>query len=162
MTDNDIIHPILPADSQWVKAWICEHWGDEIIVVHGMVYHPHQYPGYYARMDDGVVGLITYRMENNVCEILTLDSLLPGQGIGTGLLNAVRNTARGAGCKRIWLITTNDNLQAISFYQHRGFEQAAVHTGAVERARKIKPSIPIYGKNGIPIQDEIEFEEILL
>lgn len=162
MTENDIIHSIQPSDSQWVKAWISEHWGDDIIVVHGTVYHPHQYPGYYARKDHRVVGLITYRIENDACEILTLDSLLPGQGIGTCLLYAVRDAARSAACKRLWLITTNDNLQAISFYQHRGFNLVAVHAGAVDQARKIKPGIPLYGENGIRIQDEIEFEEILL
>ena len=63
--------------------------------------------------------------------------------------------------RRAWLITTNDNLDAIRFYQRRGFTIATVHAGAIEQSRTIKPSIPLVGSYGIPIRDEIEFEMLL-
>ncbi|MFP3471139.1 GNAT family N-acetyltransferase, partial [Micrococcus sp. SIMBA_144] len=64
-----------------------------------------------------------------------------------------------SGCSRITLITTNDNLAALKFYQKRGFVMTAIHRNAVEKARKIKPEIPLIGNDGIPIRDEIQLEK---
>jgi ribosomal protein S18 acetylase RimI-like enzyme len=66
-----------------------------------------------------------------------------------------------AGCSRLWLITTNDNLIALKFYQKRGFQLIAVHPDALAESRKIKPSIPQFGMHGIPLRDEIELHMIL-
>ena len=66
--------------------------------------------------------------------------------------------AKKAGCSRIWLITTNDNLHALGFYQRRGFVIKAVHPNALDRSRELKPSIPLISENGIPLRDEIELE----
>lgn len=156
------LQPISPTDAEWVRAFMIQHWGDENIVVHGQVFSPHTHPGFIARAEDEFAGLITYRIAGDSCEILTLNSLLPGQGVGSALIEAVRQAARKAGCRCLWLITTNDNLNAIGFYQRHGFHIAAVYPGAVNRARLIKPVIPLIGENGIPIRDEIEFEEYLL
>jgi hypothetical protein len=54
--------------------------------------------------------------------------------------------------------TTNDNLNALRFYQRRGFRMTEVRPGAVDRARSQKPSIPLVGEFGIPIHDEIDLE----
>jgi len=56
---------------------------------------------------------------------------------------------------------TNDNLGAISFYEHRGMRLAAVHHGAADLARKLKPAIPEFAENGMRISDELEFESEL-
>jgi N-acetylglutamate synthase-like GNAT family acetyltransferase len=77
------------------------------------------------------------------------------------LINAVLGEARKQNCGRVFLITTNDNMQALRFYQKRGFELVAVHRGAVNESRKIKPSISLIGNDGIPLRDEIELEMIL-
>ncbi|MEW5718069.1 MAG: GNAT family N-acetyltransferase, partial [Chloroflexota bacterium] len=82
-------------------------------------------------------------------------------GIGSALIDAVKLRARQAGCKRLWLITTNDNLTALRFYQKRGFTLAALHRNALEESRKIKPEIPLVGEHGIPLRDEIELEMML-
>ena len=80
------------------------------------------------------------------------------RGVGTSLLSEVIKVAEGAGCKRVCLTTTNDNIKALEFYQNRGFALVAIHRGAVDRARTIKPSIPRVSPAGIPIKDEIELE----
>ena len=103
-------------------------------------------------------GLITYHIAGDQCEIVTLDSLVEGIGIGTALIEAVKQTVLAIGCKRLWLITTNDNLHALGFYQKRGFRLVAVHRNALEQSRKLKPEIPMMGLGGIPIWDEIEIE----
>jgi GNAT superfamily N-acetyltransferase len=72
-------------------------------------------------------------------------------------VNAVVARARELDCKRVQLLTTNDNLNAIGFYQKRGFELVGVNLGAIDKERALKPSIPFIGKNGIPIRHEVEF-----
>ena len=95
------------------------------------------------------------------CEIVSLDSLVSGIGIGSALVAAAQAMARSAGCRRLWLITTNDNLAALRFYQKRGFRLVAVHVGAVDGARRLKPEIPAVGLDGIALHDELELEFVL-
>ena len=109
---------------------------------------------------NGSVRSPTLFLENE-CEIVSLDSARQGMGVGTMLIHNVVEEARKKDCRRIFLITTNDNLNALGFYQKRGFELVAVHRGALEKSRKIKPGIPLMGANNIPLRDEIELEMIL-
>ena len=152
------IHSLSPADRDWVARHVAEHWGAEIVVAHGALYHPAALPGFVAEADGEAAGLVTFHIAGDACEIVTLDSLRPDQGIGTALIEAVKSAAGAAGCRRLWLITTNDNLHALGFYQKRGFRLVAVHPGAVDAARMLKPEIPLIGSDGIPIRDEIELE----
>jgi ribosomal protein S18 acetylase RimI-like enzyme len=148
-------------DRNWISQFIVERWGSEIVVVHNAVYTPEDLPGIVAVRKESPVGLITYNIEGKACEIVTLDSLSPSKGIGTSLIDELKKVARNAGCRRLWLMTTNDNMDALRFYQKRGFSLAAIHINAVEKARKIKPEIPSIGQEGIPIRDELELELIL-
>jgi GNAT superfamily N-acetyltransferase len=148
-------------DGDKVSEFMTEHWGSDLAVVHDTIYKPATLPGFIAFGDDEWLGLITYHIEGDQCEIVTLDSLCPSSGIGTALLQAVKQAASEAKCQRLWLITTNDNLNALRFYQKRGFVLVAVHRKAVEKARKLKPEIPAIGAEGIPLRDEIELEMAL-
>jgi ribosomal protein S18 acetylase RimI-like enzyme len=159
--DSDLafeIRPISQADRAWMAQFIQERWGSTLIVSRGTVHDTSQLPGFIAIHDDHPAGLVTYHIEGGDCEIVTLDSPFQGMGIGSTLIQAVRSTAIEAGCRRLWLITTNDNLPALRFYQKRGFRLAALYLGAVDQARRIKPQIPKLGVEGIPIHDEIELE----
>ena len=138
-----------------------ENWGDEFVIAHGAIYYPDALDGFIAFDGNEWVGEITYTFSGNACEIVSLDSLRQGQGIGTKLINAVVEEARERNCKRVFLITTNDNLNALGFYQKRGFELVKINRGAVNESRKIKPSISLIGVNNIPLRDEIELEMIL-
>ncbi len=159
MTETDYeIRALTPQDRAWVASWLDERWGSTAIVTRGQSYYAHLLPGFVAEKDGEHIGLVTYRIDGLSCELMTLDSLQPGQGIGTALIEAVKEAVKEAGCKRLWLITTNDNLEALRFYQKRGFELVAVHRNAIAEARRLKPQIPLVGKEGIPIRDEIELE----
>ncbi len=138
-----------------------KNWGDDYVIAHGVVYRPEALDGFIAMDGHEWVGEITYRFSDTGCEVVTLDSEREGQGLGTKLINAVVEEARSHNCKRIFLITTNDNLNALGFYQKRGFEMVKIHRGAVNESRKIKPNIPLIGMNNIPLRDEIELEIML-
>lgn len=152
------IQPLDSQQRQQAAHWIAQRWGSEIVVVHGVVYRPAELPGFVAIDGDQWLGLLTYHIDGNACEIVTLASERSRQGIGTALIEAVKHAARQAGCRRLWLVTTNDNTAALRFYQRRGFVLAAIRCGAVSRSRQIKPEIPLIGNDGIPIRDEIELE----
>jgi N-acetylglutamate synthase-like GNAT family acetyltransferase len=88
------------------------------------------------------------------------NSTLEGLGIGNKLISAVEQAAKQSGINRIWLITTNDNVDALRFYQKHGYRMTAIYPNAVNEARKQKPSISFLGNYNIPIQDEIELKKI--
>jgi GNAT superfamily N-acetyltransferase len=138
-----------------------ENWGDEFVVAHGVIYYPDGLEGFIAFDRHEWVGEITYTVSESDCEIISLDSMREGQGLGTKLINAVVEEARKQNCRRVFLITTNDNLNALGFYQKRGFELVKINRSAVNESRKIKPSIPLVGMNNIPLRDEIELEIML-
>lgn len=142
----------------WVRTQICRYWGAEDVVAHGAIYRPHELSGLVAYLNDEPVGIITYHIQDHACEIVTLNSFRENIGLGTLLLETVRRIAREHGCRRLWLITTNDNWHAQVFYRNRGFELVAVHENAVDYSRQLKPEIPLIGENGLPIKDEFEFE----
>jgi len=152
------IRPVEADDRPTVERVIRERWGAPVVAVHDILYRPSELPGFMAFSGEATAGLVTYRLEGEACEIVTLDALTQGAGIGTALVEAVADAARAAGCRRLWLVTTNDNLDALRFYLRRGFRLTAVHPGAVDRARLLKPSIPAVGDYGIPIHDELELE----
>ena len=155
------IRPINKGDTTWIARLFEEHWGSTIMVTRGKKYRVDSLPGFVAIHEDQPAGLITYNIEGDQCEITSMNSLTEGIGIGSALIDAVRNTAEKAGCKRLWLITTNDNTAALRFWQKRGFLLVAVHRNAMEESRRLKPEIPLIGNDSIPLRDEIELEVIL-
>jgi len=141
------------------QFWI-EHWGGEEMISRGKIYRPEQLEGFVVE-DDDWIGLLTFLIQNEECEVTSLDSLREGQGIGSQLIDKAIEEARACKCKRLFLITTNDNLNALGFYQKRGFEIVTVYRGAINESRKRKPSISLIGHNNIPLRDEIELEIML-
>lgn len=116
-------------------------------------------PRLVARRGRALAGALTFRIEGPDLEVATLHAAASWSGVGTALLAAVEAIATDAGCTRIWLVTTNDNVDALRFYQRRGFRLVRVDAGAVDRSRAtLKPTIPIIGNHGIPIRDEIVLE----
>ena len=148
-------------DREQIDMFIVRHWFSMQMVVHGESIDLGTAAGYYAMEGDEIVGLITYRVIEDEMEILSLDSLRENMGIGTALLNKATDKAAEIGCARITLITTNDNLSALRFYQKRGFDMVRLYCNALEQSRKVKPEIPLFGENGIPLKHEIELEMIL-
>lgn len=145
-----------------VNRFIKDEWGGPFVVTRGNLFDSRELPGFVFSEEDALKGAILYQIENNECEIAVLFSLEEGKGIGTGLIHAVLDRARQNHCKRVWLITTNDNTHAIRFYQKYGFSLKAVHIDAIELSRNLKPQFPLKGYDEIPIKHEFKFEIFLL
>jgi ribosomal protein S18 acetylase RimI-like enzyme len=145
----------------WAESILRRNWGSVQMVTRGRLYPVLDYPGFVGLVEGQPQALVTYRLEGAACEILILHSAAAGLGIGSALIERVCQQAQAAGCHRLWLITTNDNIHAIRWYQRRGFTLAAAHVNALAESRKLKPEIPLVGNDGIPLRDEIEFEMLL-
>jgi len=155
------IRELSEVDRDWVERLMRERWGDEIVVGRGKVWKPAELPGFAAFDGERCAGLVTYEIEGEACEIVTIDALDEGVGIGTELLETVASRARQTGCKRLQLLTTNNNLRALAFYQKRGFRLVGLVPGAIDEERKRKPSIPQVDSAGLPIRDELHLELVL-
>jgi GNAT superfamily N-acetyltransferase len=150
-----------PNDLSRLRQFWIDHWGGEEMISRGNIYRPEQLEGFVIEDADEWIGLLTFFIQDSECEVTSLDSLREGLGVGSMLIDQAAEEARARGCKRLFLITTNDNLHALGFYQKRGFEIVTVYRGAVNESRKRKPGIPLVGMNGIPLRDEIELEILL-
>jgi len=142
-----------------VIAHLIANWGSTVIASRGRLHDLRELPALAVRGRGHLLGVAFYAIENDQCELVAIDTMTPGHGVGAALLDAVIERAREEGCCRVWLVTTNDNTHAMHFYQRHGMRLVAVYPGAVDAARgTLKREIPEIGQNGIPIRDEIEFE----
>jgi ribosomal protein S18 acetylase RimI-like enzyme len=140
-------------DQQWVESLLVRLWGGYTVVVHGTSFDAAALPGLIAGER---LGLLTYMVAPPYAEIVTLNALTPRQGVGSALIAALAEFLGTQQVREIRLTMTNDNLDALRFYQRRGFRIAAIRPGAVDAARRLKPSIPVIGNHAIPRHDEIE------
>ena len=151
-----LVRPVQDGDRPTVEWLITRLWGAPEVVVHDGAYYPAMLPGLIAERGGRIVGLATFEVRAEVLEIITINALHRYSGIGTMLIEAVRGEAKRCNCREVVLTTTNDNVDALRFYQRRGFRLAALRRGAVDRSRQGKPSIPRSGDYGIPLHDEID------
>lgn len=140
-----------------VNNILIEEWESTNIVVRGNIIDGTKLDGFVAVSNEQIVGLVTYVFKDTECEIISLNSFIENIGIGTALINKVREIAKNNNCHILKLVTTNNNIKAFGFYQKRGFIISKVYINAMETARKLKPQIPMVDENNLPIRDEIEF-----
>lgn len=137
-------------------------WGSSMIASRGVLRDASKLPCLLAVEGERWLGVAVYLLARGDCELVLLETFDRGRGIGTALLDATIEVARESNSRRLWLVTTNDNLDALRFYQRRGLRLARLWVDAATEARqKLKPEIPLTGAHGIPIRDELELELIL-
>ena len=153
--------PISDLYREEVNRILFQEWHCPPSISKGRIIDTTRLEGFLCLEEDRIIGVVTYHIQAFACEIVTLNSFQENRGIGTKLIHLVMEAARANGCNRLWLITTNDDINAIRFYQKKGFDLVAAHINAMEVSRKLKPDIPLIGMDGIPIKHELEFEIII-
>jgi len=147
------LRPVEPRDRTWIERLV----GASRVASCGRLLQLAELDGVVAEREGEPIGAATYRIDGDECELVTLHSRVEGAGAGSALIEAVAEIARAAACRRLFLITTNDNTKALRFYQRRGLRLAALRPGAVDEARRtLKPEIAALGNDDIPIRDELE------
>lgn len=155
------VEKINDGDRHLVSEFLIDNWYSTNISVRGKLIDASILDGFYVKNRNKIIGLVTYMIEDNTCEIITLDSKLENKGIGTELIKRVEEIVKQTNCNRIKLVTTNDNLNALKFYQKRGYHISNIYYNAMDEVRIIKPDVPKLGEDNIPLNDEIELEKIL-
>jgi ribosomal protein S18 acetylase RimI-like enzyme len=150
------IRAVHDGDRPMLSWLVAQLWGSDVVAVHGTQFRPAELGGFIAERAGRVAGLVTFDVAGDMLEIVTLNAIDRQAGIGTMLIDVVVKAARRRGCREVRLTTTNDNIDALRFYQRRGFRLAELRPGAVDRARREKPDIPRTGDYGIPLRDEID------
>ena len=153
-----VVRTVTAADRPVVDAFLAANVSDLVARLGEMV-DAREQEALLAEIDGLLAGVATLVQHEGEMELLTLHAAERYRGVGSALLAAVIDEARSRGCHGLWLITTNDNVDALRFYQRRGLRLARLHVGAVDVSRAtLKPWIPETGEHGIPIRDEIELE----
>jgi N-acetylglutamate synthase-like GNAT family acetyltransferase len=161
VTGGIAVRAARPEDRDWIDPFLASV-NAARVARRGEVMTPVHHSMLIAEMAGEPIGLATYVVGDGECELLTLHAVTPWTGAGSALVAATVDVARAAGCRALWLVTTNDNVDALRFYQRRGFRIVAVHPGAVDEARQtLKPEIPAIGEHGIPLRDEIVLQQDL-
>ncbi len=149
-------------DFEWIKELYTRTWSGDICVSRGKVQKVDDFTGGFVAETGGQnTRFITYTVTGPEVEITGIVSLKEKSGVGSALVKAVIEMAKKQKLKKVCLVTTNDNLNGIGFWQKRGFKLVKVYPGSMEYVRKIKPAVPLIGENGIPLRDELELEMIL-
>ena len=133
-------------------------WGSVYLAINGKLWDSRTMPGFAAVSGDDVIGYLLYEFHDDICEIMVLESVLENIGAASALIERVKRTAKSNRVSKVIVQTSNDNIRAFRFYQRRGFTIREFRLGAMDDARRLKPSIPLIGEDGIPLRDEIEFE----
>lgn len=141
-----------------IDEFFIHRWGGDFIVSGSERLYGHDLDGFVVLDGKVIIGLLTYHLKNSECEIVSLDSVRVKQGIGSALIKSMIKKAKEMKVNRLWLMTTNDNIEAQEFYKKRGFFVKEIHKGAIQKSRDLGENIPLVSKNGTPICDEIELE----
>ncbi len=153
---SPVVRPAYPPDRAAVDAFLTEHNAD-LVARRGELVDARRHPALIVETDGRIDGVLTWILTDGSMEVLTLHAATQWSGVGTALIAAARRVAEASGAWRLWLITTNDNIDALRFYQRRAFRLARLHAGAVDRSReRLKPAIPEVGAHEIPLRDELE------
>lgn len=163
MMQNNLlkIRSATPADNSWLEELMIKDWGGLPLVIRGKKYYPSQLDGIIAENENVIAGFLFYEIRNQDCEIIVFEVFDKFKGTGTILLDKLKDIARHKKCSRIYLMTTNDNLDALRFYQKRNFHICGIHIDSVRISRKIKPTIGMTGDYEIPVRDEIDLEFLI-
>jgi ribosomal protein S18 acetylase RimI-like enzyme len=155
------VRPVEDSDRDWLRETLTQLGQLRIVSRGRLTEDAGKLPGFLAERGGSKVGYALVRIDRGELEVVALEALSRREGLGTALLTAAADEARRAGCARAWLITTNDNLDAVRFYQRRGWDLVALHRDSVTAGRKLKPELPEVGDYGLPIRHELEFELLL-
>jgi crotonobetainyl-CoA:carnitine CoA-transferase CaiB-like acyl-CoA transferase len=148
------IRGLEPRDEPAVEALIAEALGGRQQARLGVVLDVLALPGFGAWDGERLVGVATYGGDELAALGVVSDQR--GRGIGGRLVDAVVSRLMNQGRAEAWLVTTNDNLDALRLYQRRGFRVVQIVQGGVDRSRaELKPQIPLVGEHGIELHDEL-------
>jgi hypothetical protein len=148
-----------PVDREFIQKRWEQTWGLPVVSI-DRNYTPEDVSGLCWRDEWGEPqGLITWYIEGDCAEIVTLDAYQMGRHIGGRLLDGAEAELMRRGVRNISIVTTNDNLRAVTFYVRRGYRIVRVDLDGMDRVRRQKPGVPALGIDNIPLRDMLLFQK---
>ena len=150
------------AEAQFIADTVRNNWGLPVITA-ARDYTLEDITGGFLWRDGAgdPQGLITWAIDDEHAEIVTMDAFIQGVHIGGRLLDAAEAELAGRGVRRLSITTTNDNLRALAFYVRRGYRLVRLDLDGVDRVRAVKPGVSATGNEGVPLRDMWELEKLL-
>ncbi len=158
---NIKIRKINSKEQTWLKETMTREWGGEPLLIRGVKFYPSSMESLIAVEGEKIMGFMTYEIRSPICEIIAFEVYEKFNGLGTLMLEEMKKFAQSQNCTKLYLMTTNDNLDALRFYQKRGFQISGIHLDSVKNSRKLKPTISEFGDYGIAVRDEIDLEQLI-
>jgi GNAT superfamily N-acetyltransferase len=153
---------IRPATADEIEADWRQFTGGPPVVGVLREYIPSEVEGvHWQDPGSGRTGVVTWWVDGDQAEIVSVHAEPAGGGAGTRLMDAAEEELRRRGVKRAVLATTNDNARALNFYIRRGYRLVRLHLDAMDRVRAAKPRVPATGRDGVPLQDMWELKKEL-
>jgi len=156
-----VVSPIASGDRDWVAETLVREWTSTSVARLGELVEAAELPGHLATLAGRRVGLVLVDVRHREYEVVAISTSEPRRGVGRALMECCFAEARAAGCRRVWLVTTNNNITAIAFYQRLGMDLRALHRHALRVSRELKATIPERDADGVRIDHELEFEVLL-
>jgi ribosomal protein S18 acetylase RimI-like enzyme len=156
-----VVRPLTAGDRGWVRATLLRNWSSTTVARRGELIEARDLAGYVALLGGRRTGLVLVDLRRGDLEVVAISTSTRRQGVGHALMKQCVDDAHECGCRRVWLITTNNNTTAIAFYQRVGMDLCAYYRHGVRTSRLLKPSIPLRDSSGVPIDHELEFELLL-
>ncbi len=150
-----------PVDREFIRDRWKDSWGIPVVSV-DRTYEPEDVQGMVWRDEWGEAqGLVTWHIDGDEAEIVTMDAYQQGRHIGGRLLDGAEAELRKRDVERVTIVTTNDNLRALAFYVRRGYRMVRLDLDGVDRVRALKPDVPALGHDNLPLRDMIELQKDL-
>ncbi len=152
------IHQAFSEDVETIEEMVKLFWGDPKQLMFNQSFIVTEYPAIVVKNNGKLVGFISYTPFDDDAVLILALGILPqfqGCGIGKELVAHIEKIAQKQGHQRLLVVTTNDNLPALAFYQRIGFQLYEVVPNVV--AQKLGGLYP--GIADIPIRDELRLQK---
>lgn len=147
------VRDVADVDRPWLRELVASMWGLPVVTSVRAYEHPERLDGVVAEVDGEPIGAATFHVDGHEWEVVTVNAVRSGVGVGRALLTDVRHRAEEAGASRVWLITTDTNSGAVGFYEHLGMTRVRAHRRFIDVVRAVKPDV-----DAGAFCDAIEFE----
>jgi len=140
-----------------IRELVREFWGEEEQLTFDRRFELAELPAYVAKIDNDLVGFVSFAEISDFLIIVALGVLPSYQGgsVGTKLVEEVEKEAKSQGKKEMLVSTSNDDLPALAFYQRLGFQIVEVKPNVIAQ----KHETFLQGIGGLPIRDEIRLRK---
>jgi len=149
----------LDQEREKIRKFVKRFWGEEEQLTFDRKFMVAQLPAYIAKVGKNIIGFASFAEVNSDIIIVAL-SVLPqyqNAGVGKNLIQKVEAETRRLGKKKLLVLTSNDDLPALAFYQSLGFQIYEVKPNVIAE----KHGMILKGIGGLPIRDELRLQKLL-